>query len=122
MSDADGPREWRVYIRDMIEFCEKVLSYSSGKSRDEFLADGIRYDATLRNLELIGEAATHVPNEVREANREIPWRLIIGERNQLAHAYMSINHNIIWGIIRDAVPALLPELRRILAEAEEEAR
>lgn len=123
MCDGEGERrEWGVYIRDMIEFCERVISYSSGKNKDEFLADRIRYDATLRNLELIGEAATHIPNEVREAHHEVPWRLIIGQRNQLAHAYMSIDYNIIWSTIREAVPALLPALRGILAEAEEERR
>lgn len=121
MCDVERPpREWRFYVSDMIEFCEKVLFYCSGKSQDEFLADGIRYDGTLRNLELIGEAATHIPSAVRAAHPDIPWRAIIGARNQLAHAYVFIDNDVIWSIIREAVPALLPALRRILAEAEEE--
>ena len=123
MCDAGRPaREWRFYVSDMIEFCERVLSYSSGKSQDEFLADRIRYDATLRNLELIGEAATHVPSAVRTAHPDIPWRAIIGARNKLAHAYLFIDDEVIWSMVREAVPALLPALRRILAEAEEECR
>jgi hypothetical protein len=44
------------------------------------------YDATLRNLELIGEAATHIPTAIREANPDIPWRLIVATRNPLVHA------------------------------------
>lgn len=123
MCDAGRPaRKWRFYISDMIEFCEKVVSYCSGKSQDEFLADTMTYDATLRNLELIGEAATRIPNDVREAHPDIPWRAIIGARNQLAHAYLFIDDEIIWSMIREAVPALLPALRRILTEAEEERR
>ena len=59
MSDADqGTREWRFYIQDMIEFGQKVLSYTEGMDQDAFIADGLTYDATLRNLELIGEAET----------------------------------------------------------------
>lgn len=66
MSNADQEtREWRFYIQDMIDFGEKVLSYTEGMDRDVFIADGLTYDATLRNLELIGEAATHIPIEVR---------------------------------------------------------
>ncbi len=115
MSDADqGTREWRFYIQDMIEFGEKVLSYTEGMNQDAFIADGLTYDATLRNLELIGEAATHIPIEVREAYPEIPWRAIIGARNRLAHAYLGIRNDVIWTIIQDAVPKLLPALRKLL--------
>jgi uncharacterized protein with HEPN domain len=61
MSDAAAPREWRFYVSDMILFCDKALSYTTGLDRSTFGADPMRYDATLRNIELIGEAATHVP-------------------------------------------------------------
>ena len=115
MSNADqGMREWRFYIQDMIEFGEKVLSYTEGMDQDAFIADGLTYDATLRNLELIGEAATHIPIEVREAYPEIPWRAIVGARNRLAHAYLGIRDDVIWTIIQDAVPKLLPALRNLL--------
>ena len=115
MSNADqGTREWRFYIQDMIEFGEKVLSYTEGMDQDAFIADGLTYDATLRNLELIGEAATHIPIEVREAYPEIPWRAIVGARNRLAHAYLGIRDDVIWTIIQDAVPKLLPALRNLL--------
>ena len=63
-----GERSWRLYIQDMIEFGEKVLSYTDGLDQEAFIAETLVYDATLRNLELIGEAATHIPAEVREAH------------------------------------------------------
>ena len=103
--DASEPREWRFHIRDMITFSENVLSYSSGMNQDEFL---------------VGEAATHIPSEVRAAHQEIPWRAIIGTRNRLAHAYLSIDNMIIWSVIREAVPALVPALRNLLAETEKD--
>ena len=72
MSDAkEQPREWRFYVQDMIEFSEKVLAYTENLDQDAFIADTLTYDATLRNLELIGEAATHIPAEVREAYPDI---------------------------------------------------
>lgn len=77
MSDAATPREWRFYVEDMIAFCDKALNYTKGLDRSTFVADPMRYDATLRNLELIGEAATHVPDDVRNAAADVPWRMIV---------------------------------------------
>ena len=74
MSDS-VTREWRFYLDDMIGFTQKMLVYTEGIGQEEFAARGITYDATLRNLELIGEAATHIPDEVRAAHPEIPWRI-----------------------------------------------
>ena len=76
MSDA-SQREWRFYLDDMIDFAGKVLAYTDGLDQAGLVASGLTYDATLRNLELIGEAATHIPDEVRAAHPEIPWRMII---------------------------------------------
>ena len=116
MSDASGPpREWRFYVQDMIGFCEKVRDYTREIDREGFVADGMVYDATLRNLELIGEAATHVPDAIRGAHPEVPWRTVIGVRNRLAHGYLGINDDIVWSIVRDDIPALLPALRNLLA-------
>ena len=115
MCEADAePRHWHLYVQDMIEFSEKVLSYTDGFDQNAFVADGVIYDATLRNIELIGEAATHVPDEVREDNTHIPWRLIIGTRNRVAHGYLGLDDDVIWFIIQNDVPALLPQLRRLL--------
>ncbi len=59
-------REWKFYIDDMLRFAEKVLAYSAGLDQAQFEGDELKYDAILRNLELIGEAATHVPAAVRQ--------------------------------------------------------
>lgn len=72
MSEADNGRAWLFYIQDMIGFCERVISYTGALNQAAFLANDRTYDATLRNLELIGEAATHIPVEVRELHSEIP--------------------------------------------------
>jgi len=67
----------------------------------------------LRNLELIGEAATHIPDSVRKSHPDIPWRRVIATRNRLIHAYLGIDNDIIWSIIRDDIPSLLTELKQI---------
>ena len=85
MSDMGAPREWRFYVEDMIAFCDKALDYTKALDRSSFAADPMRYDATLRNIELIGEAATHVPDDIRVAAPDVPWRMIIAARNRLLH-------------------------------------
>jgi len=106
-------REWRFYIDDMIDFAEHVLSYSDGMDQAGLVADRLHYDATIRNLELIGEAATHVPDAVREENQDIPWRMIIATRNRLIHGYLGIDNDTLWSIIQTDIPALLPKLRAL---------
>jgi uncharacterized protein with HEPN domain len=111
MSDRERQsRAWRFYVEDMIGFCQKIGDYTAGLDKDTFVASAMPYDATLRNLELIGEAATHIPETVRDAHPEIPWREIVGTRNRLIHAYPGIDNDIVC----NDVPALLPALRTLL--------
>ena len=115
---SEPVREWRFYIDDMRRFAQKVLTYTDGMSQQDFVESGLTYDASLRNLELIGEAATHVPESVRQAHPEIPWRLIVATRNRLIHAYLGIDNDTIWSIIRDDIPFLLKALEGISDETE----
>lgn len=116
MSDP-GRREWRFYIDDMIGFAEKVIAYTEGFNQNDFAAGGLTYDATLRNLELIGEAAIRIPDTVRTANPQIPWRLVIATRNRLIHGYLGIDNDTLWSIIRSDVPALLSQLRQLKSQS-----
>jgi uncharacterized protein with HEPN domain len=110
MSEDSAQREWRFYIEDMIGFCERVRSFTHGISREDFVTEPMRYDATVRNIELIGEAATHVPMNIRQAAENIPWRMVIATRNQLIHGYAGIDDDILWSIVETDIPALLHEL------------
>ena len=118
---SEDARSWLLYIEDMIEFGERVLSYNEGLDQDQFLADQRTYDATLRNIELIGEAATHVPGQVRKDYPGIAWRRIVGIRNRVAHGYLGIDDDVVWDVIRVDVPDLLPRLRTVLQDARTEA-
>ena len=112
---SPSERDPRLYVEDMIEFCDRVLDYTRGVDPVGFAADRMRYDATLRNLELLGEAATHVGQEVRDRAPGLPWRQVIATRNRLIHAYLGIDDDIIWSIVTDDVPALRRGLAALLA-------
>ena len=120
MSDANHEaRGWRFYVQDMIEFGEKVLFYTNGLDQATFIADGRTYDATLRNLQLVGEAATHIPRAVRDVHPETEWREIIATRNRVAHGYMGMDEDVIWDIIQTDIPNLLSALRGLLNSVSE---
>lgn len=116
MSEATPGREWRFYVEDMVRFCDRVLAYTAGMEQQAWLADDMRFDATLRNLELIGEAATHVPPDVRSRAPAIPWRQIVATRNRLIHAYLGLDPETIWSIVRDDLPALRHALLQLRAQ------
>ena len=110
MSERDG-LDWHFYLDDMIAFAEKALAYTESLDRAGFLADVRTYDATLRNLELIGEAATHIPESFREQCPHIPWRQVIATRTRPIHGYLGIDDDTRWSIVQDDVPDLVRELR-----------
>ena len=115
MSDAMPSREWRFYLDDMIGFCERVETFTRGLSQAEFLSDAMRFDATVRNIELIGEAATRIPEPVRLSAPLIPWRMVIATRNRLIHGYLGIDNDTLWSIVETDLPMLLVNLRNLKA-------
>ena len=106
-------REWWFYLDDLIGFCHHILEYTQGMSREDFEADKRTYDATLRNLELIGEAAKRIPLSVRQRYLQIPWNELIGTRNILTHVYFGVDDNIVWNIIDQEIQPLLETLKQI---------
>ncbi len=109
----NAARKWRFYLEDMIGFAEKVIAYTDGLDQAAFVASDLNYDATVRNLELIGEAATRIPDAVRTANPKLQWRLIIATRNRLIHGYLGIDNDTLWSIVQSDIPALLPQLQEL---------
>ena len=100
------PREPRLCIEDILRACEKVGRYTAGMDQAAFVADERTYDAVVRNLEIIGEAAKRLPLDLREAMPQIEWRKVAGMRDWLAHAYFGIDADILWDVVENHVPQL----------------
>ena len=104
------PRDDHLYLADIKLSCEKIIKYTHGMSRETFFQDELTYDAVLRNLLVIGEAAKNLGQNLRDEYKGIEWKKICGLRDIIAHAYFGIDNNILWDIIKSKIPSLLNEL------------
>lgn len=114
-SPSEAGRDRRLYVEDRLEFCGRAMGYARGHELAALLQDPMRYDAILRNIELIGEAATRLGPQERALAPDVPWREIVGTRNHVAHGYLGISPTTVWDILTVELPALEPLLRDLLA-------
>lgn len=98
----------------MIEAAETVGRFISGRSRGDLDSNDMLVFALVRAIEIIGEAASRISGAAQQGFPEIPWRLIIGMRNRLVHAYFDVDREIVWKCATEEVPQLLPKLRSLV--------
>ena len=111
---------WTIYVQDMIKFTQEVLCFTRGLDQRAFVDDLRTYRATLKTIEMIGEAAAKMPASVRLSHPHIAWRDIIGTRNRVTHFYSGIDDDIIWDIVQNDIPALLPQLWQLLVDVQQQ--
>jgi len=107
-------RDEVMYLQDIADSCDKVLRFTKGLSLPDLLQDEKTYDAVVRNLEIIGEAAKHISDELRKQLPDIEWRKIAGMRDMLAHVYFGIDNDILWDVVQNKVPHLAKAIRVFL--------
>jgi uncharacterized protein with HEPN domain len=105
-------RDWRFRIDDILESIEKIERYIKGMDLDSWQSDEKTVDAVIRNIEIIGEASSHLPDEVLKQYDDIPWSLMKGIRTILAHEYFGVDLEIIWKTVTEDLPILK---RRLIA-------
>jgi uncharacterized protein with HEPN domain len=110
------PRDYKVYLEDIIEAIRKIRFFTTGLSSQTFLSDIKTFDAVIRNLEIIGEAIKRVPEEIRSIYPDVEWKKIAGLRDILAHEYFGVDVEIIWDIIQNKLPVLEEQIKQMLEE------
>lgn len=101
---------------DIIESMNRIDTYILGVEYDSFLNNQMLIDAVIRNLEIIGEAAKNVSNDVQGKYPDIPWRNMIGLRNILIHQYFGVDESIVWEVIKTDLPATRPNIMKAIHE------
>jgi uncharacterized protein with HEPN domain len=107
-------RDWRFRVRDILAAVRAIERYTEGMTFLEFAADARTVDAVVRNLMTIGESTRWIPEQIRDAHRDVPWRTMRGVRNVVAHEYFGVDAEILWETVRGDLPPLAPKLEAIL--------
>ena len=116
---SSSSRRWRLRIRHMLDAIAENLQYTAGMTFEQFGGDPKTLKAVAWNLTMIGEAARRIPADLEAAHPEVPWATIRGMRNHIVHGYDVIDWEIVWAVVHDDLPPLVPALESILSEARE---
>ena len=109
-------REYRDYLRDILDAIEKAERFAQGMDFDAFAADDKTVFAVVRALEVIGGASKNIPASVRARHASIPWRDMAGMRDKLIHRYFGVNLKVVWKAVREDLPAIKPHIVRVADE------
>jgi len=108
------------YLRDILTATNRALSFVAGVTLDEFLADVEKQFAVTRALEIIGEAARYIPQEIRSEYPHLPWREMVGMRNIVIHNYFGVDETVIWRTVQEDLPILQTAVAQVVAHLNEE--
>jgi uncharacterized protein with HEPN domain len=113
-----APRSSLDYLRDIADAIDKAAAFTGGMSFDDFVADPKTVYATVRALEIIGEATKRLPEDVRARYAAVPWREMAGMRDKLSHDYFGVNLPVVWKTLQKDLPELKTLIAKVLSEAE----
>jgi len=111
-----APRDPLVYLQDMLHAVEKARSFTQGMDLADFVNNEEKIFAVIRALEILGEAAKHVPESVQKKYPGIPWRTIAGTRDKLIHAYFDVHIQRLWTTVEQDLPPLQTALTKIIRD------
>lgn len=103
----------RVYLEHIRDALRDITTYTS-TGRDAFFAEQMRQDATLRKLEVIGQAVKNLSEEAKSHQPQVPWKQIAGMRDKVVHDYFGVNLEIVWVVIEKDLPHLERAIRALL--------
>lgn len=104
-----------AYLRHISDAIARIETYASvGRAR--FLAESHWHDATIRQLEIIGEATKHLSPALRDRYSQVPWRRIAGLRDVLIHDYMGVDLAAVWEVTQSSIPDLKRDVTLILRQ------
>lgn len=110
------PREDSAYLLDMLLAARDAVSFTEDMSFDDFVRDRRTQLSVLKAVEIVGEAAARVSEDVHRASPDIPWREIVGMRNRLVHVYFDIDLPLVWDTVRRDLPDLITRLEPLVPQ------
>ena len=102
------------FLSDIKEAIKRIENYTKSISYSSFKKNTKTQDAVVRNIEIIGEAAKSISNNLKEECPQIPWKKITGIRDRLIHSYFGVNYDIVWAVAKKELKAVSSEIDNLL--------
>ena len=104
------------YVQDILDSINEIEEFVRGIAFEEFIKDKKTLNAVLRSLEIMGEAAKKIPENIRSQYPSVPWRKMTGMRDKLIHEYSGVDTEIVWQTIKKDLPKVKPLIKQIKQE------
>lgn len=109
-----------VRIRHMLDAAREATEFAKNRNRADLDSNRMLVLSIIKSIEILGEAASKVTREGREAHSEIPWADIVATRNRLIHVYFDIDLDLVWDSVTDDLPPLIAALETALVSGKED--
>lgn len=111
-------RVYLDYLQDLVDYSEKAIRFVQGVSFDDFGENEEKIFAVVKALEIIGEAARHLPRALRDKYSSIPWKQVTGMRNKITHEYFSVDLEVVWRTVHEDLPLLRDTVKKMITDLE----
>jgi uncharacterized protein with HEPN domain len=111
-------QEYHDYLQDILDAIDETAEFTADISFETFAHDRRTSNAVVRSLEVLGEAAKRIPDDLRAEAPDVPWKRMAGMRDKLIHEYSGVDLNIVWTVIKEELPPVRHMIERFLKKLE----
>lgn len=111
-------RDYGDYLQDILNSISEIEEFTTGMDLECFKKDRKTVNAVVRSLEVMGEAAKRIPEGIRKKYPTIPWKRMAGMRDKLIHEYSGVDLDIVWEVVKEEMPPIMPAVRAALDNLE----
>jgi uncharacterized protein with HEPN domain len=108
-------RDDRLRLTDVVDACSHIVAFLQGRAEEDLKKDALLLSGVAHQLEIIGEASSHISEQLKNKYPEVPWKRVVGMRHHIAHGYFSLAVEVVWKTCTLDLPTFLRQIKDILA-------